>query len=184
MNGVGNDETGVLVLGATNMWVDTKRECALSWLNASSICSPWALDPAIKRRFEKRIYIPLPDVEARKRMYELNVGTTPCNLGPKEYRQLAEQTEGYTGSDIAVLVRDAIMQPIRKVLGATHFKKVIAPVKAKDDAKDDEIAEPGKTKEYWTPCSPGDADAVERTWTDIESEDLLEVSADGSSSRL
>lgn len=45
MNGVGNDTDGVLVLGATNV--------------------PWELDPAIRRRFEKRIYIPLPDATAR-----------------------------------------------------------------------------------------------------------------------
>ena len=45
MNGVGHDDTGVLVLGATNI--------------------PWQLDPAIKCRFEKRTYIPLPDLEAR-----------------------------------------------------------------------------------------------------------------------
>jgi vacuolar protein-sorting-associated protein 4 len=74
MNGVGNDDTGVLVLGATNI--------------------PWALDNAIKRRFEKRIYIPLPEAEARKRMFELNVGTTPCELAAKEYRDLAERTKG------------------------------------------------------------------------------------------
>jgi vacuolar protein-sorting-associated protein 4 len=104
MNGVGNDETGVLILGATNI--------------------PWQLDPAIKRRFEKRIYIPLPDPEARKRMFELNVGTTPCDLTQKEYRQLADATKGYSGSDIAVVVRDALMQPVRKVLSATHFKEV------------------------------------------------------------
>jgi len=41
MQGVGNNNEGILVLGATNL--------------------PWALDPAIRRRFEKRIYIPLPD---------------------------------------------------------------------------------------------------------------------------
>ena len=75
MNGVGHDDTGVLVLGATNI--------------------PWTLDPAIKRRFEKRIYIPLPGPEARKRMFELNVGTTPCELTSKDYRQLAEMTNGY-----------------------------------------------------------------------------------------
>lgn len=74
MNGVGNDDTGVLVLGATNI--------------------PWALDNAIKRRFEKRIYIPLPGPDARKRMFELNVGTTPCELTRKEYRQLADKTNG------------------------------------------------------------------------------------------
>ena len=74
MQGVGHDDTGILVLGATNI--------------------PWQLDPAIKRRFEKRIYIPLPDVDARTRMFELNVGGTPCDLGQKDWRDLAGMTEG------------------------------------------------------------------------------------------
>ena len=74
MNGVGHDDTGVLVLGATNI--------------------PWQLDNAIKRRFEKRIYIPLPGPEARKRMFELNVGSTPCELTHKDYRYLADMTPG------------------------------------------------------------------------------------------
>lgn len=46
MQGVGNSHDGILVLGATNV--------------------PWELDPAMRRRFEKRIYIPLPEQEARK----------------------------------------------------------------------------------------------------------------------
>ena len=51
------------------------------------------------------------------------------------------------------------MQPVRKVLSATHFKPIAVP----DD-----------TKVKWTPCSPGDPDAVERAWTDVESDELLE----------
>jgi len=140
MNGVGHDDTGVLVLGATNI--------------------PWALDNAIKRRFEKRIYIPLPGPEARKHMFQLHVGTTPCELTQQDYRQLAEGTEGYSGSDIAIVVRDALMQPVRKVLSATHFKRV------------ESSTDPGKIK--WTPCSPGDPKAEERTWTDIEGDELHE----------
>ncbi|GJJ13938.1 hypothetical protein Clacol_008195 [Clathrus columnatus] len=139
MNGVGHDDTGVLVLGATNI--------------------PWQLDNAIKRRFEKRIYIPLPGPEARRRMFELNVGNTPCELTPKQYKELANKTDGYTGSDISVVVRDALMQPVRKVLSATHFK----PFKV-----------PGEETTKWSPCSPGDPEAVEKVWTDIDSDELLE----------
>jgi SpoVK/Ycf46/Vps4 family AAA+-type ATPase len=45
-------------------------------------------------RFEKRIYIPLPDVHARRRMFELNVGTTPHGLTPQDFQHLAELTDG------------------------------------------------------------------------------------------
>lgn len=57
-------------------------------------------------------------------MFHLNIGTTPCQLSQADYRALADQTEGYSGSDLAVVVRDALMQPVRKVLSATHFKEV------------------------------------------------------------
>jgi vacuolar protein-sorting-associated protein 4 len=57
-------------------------------------------------------------------MFELNVGTTPCKLTMADYKQLADLTEGYSGSDIAIIVRDALMQPIRIVQMATHFKWV------------------------------------------------------------
>jgi vacuolar protein-sorting-associated protein 4 len=50
------------------------------------------------------------------------------------------------------------MQPVRKVMSATHFKKV-----SSDD---------GKVK--WTPCSPGDPAAVEKTWAEVEGDELQE----------
>jgi vacuolar protein-sorting-associated protein 4 len=31
-------------------------------------------------------------------MFELNVGTTPCQLTHKDYKELALQTEGYAAS--------------------------------------------------------------------------------------
>ncbi|KAG2195478.1 P-loop containing nucleoside triphosphate hydrolase protein [Mucor mucedo] len=144
MNGVGNDMDGVLVLGATNI--------------------PWQLDAAIRRRFERRIYIPLPEVGARASLFALNIGNTPCTLGQAEYKQLADLTDGYSGSDIAVLVRDALMQPIRKVQSATHFKAVQAPCRNN----------PGMMREYFTPCSPGDPDAQVMNWMNIEGDQLLE----------
>merc|ERR1711874_638159 len=69
MQGVGNDNDGILVLGATNI--------------------PWVLDAAIRRRFEKRIYIPLPEQNARGMMFKLHMGTTPNSLTENDYRDLA-----------------------------------------------------------------------------------------------
>lgn len=143
MNGVGNDSAGVLVLGATNI--------------------PWQLDAAIRRRFERRIYISLPEVEARTRMFQLNVGDTPCTLTPQDYRLLAEMTDGYSGHDVAVSVRDALMQPIRKIQMATHFKQVSVT-----------DPETGATTIQYTPCSPGDAGSKEMNWMELGTDELQE----------
>lgn len=75
-------------------------------------------------RFEKRIYIPLPEEPARAQMFRLHLGNTPHSLSEADLRQLARKTEGYSGADISIIVRDALMQPVRKVQSATHFKKV------------------------------------------------------------
>lgn len=104
MDGVGKDSKGVLILGATNI--------------------PWQLDAAIRRRFQRRVHISLPDINARMKMFMLAVGSTPCQMTQADYRQLAEMSEGYSGSDISIAVQDALMQPIRKIQTATHYKKV------------------------------------------------------------
>jgi len=144
MNGVGNDEDGVLVLGATNI--------------------PWSLDAAIRRRFEKRIYIGLPDVQARARIFNIHLGKTPNSLSREDYMELARRTDGYSGSDIATVVRDALMQPVRAVQNATHFKYV--------DAEDK--ANPGMWRRYLTPCSGSEPYAMEMSWADVGTDQLLE----------
>lgn len=75
-------------------------------------------------RFEKRIYIPLPEEAARAQMFRLHLGNTPHSLSNEDIQELARKTEGYSGADISIIVRDALMQPVRKVQSATHFKKV------------------------------------------------------------
>ena len=74
MDGVGKDDDGLLVLGATNI--------------------PWDIDPAARRRFQRKIYIPLPDETARLVMFKLNVGSTPNSLTEDDFKKLAEMTEG------------------------------------------------------------------------------------------
>ena len=90
-------------------------------------------DFSTNHRFERRIFIPLPDVQARTKMFELNIGDTPHNLTHKDFKALGEMTEGYSGSDIAIAVRDALMEPIRKLRMATHFKPVIPLCEETDD---------------------------------------------------
>lgn len=75
-------------------------------------------------RFEKRIYIPLPEAHARAAMFKLHLGATQNSLTEADFRDLGKKTEGYSGADISIIVRDALMQPVRKVQSATHFKKV------------------------------------------------------------
>jgi len=102
MNGVGTDMDGVLVLGATNV--------------------PWELDSAIRRRFEKRIYIPLPDIQARSGMFKIRLGKTPHALTEDDFLDLGKATDGYSGSDITIVVKEAMMMPVRRCQTATKFR--------------------------------------------------------------
>ncbi|RQM22071.1 hypothetical protein B5M09_009080, partial [Aphanomyces astaci] len=104
MQGVGHSHDGILVLGATNV--------------------PWELDPAMRRRFEKRIYIPLPEVHARKVMLKIHLGDTPHSLNDADFTTLAAKAEGCSGSDISVLVREALMEPLRQCQQAQFFYRV------------------------------------------------------------
>ena len=149
MDGVGRDTKGVLILGATNI--------------------PWQLDAAIRRRFQRRVHISLPDLPGRMRMFEMAVGSTPCNLKAEDFRSLGVMSEGYSGSDISIAVQDALMQPVRKIQTATHYKKVMVEVEEGEEGGGKK-----RKEEKLTPCSPGDAGAVEMNWTEVESEQLLE----------
>ena len=86
---------------------------------------PWVLDAAIRRRFEKRIYIPLPEANARAHVFKINMGGTKTTINDSQYQELGQMTDGYSGADISLVVRDALMQPVRRVQTATHFKQVL-----------------------------------------------------------
>lgn len=101
MDGVGKNNDGVLVLGATNL--------------------PWEIDPAARRRFTKRIFIPLPNEYARTCIFKSSVGATPHSLTEEDFELLGEQTEGYSGSDIATVVKCALLKPLRKCYKAKKF---------------------------------------------------------------
>ena len=103
-DGVGKTGHDVLVLGATNL--------------------PWDLDAGMRRRFEARVYIPLPDAEAREEMVKIHLGDTPNNLSDADFEKLGRNTKGFSGSDIKILVKKALMEPIHRCERAKQFKRV------------------------------------------------------------
>lgn len=151
MEGVGRANQNVLVLGATNL--------------------PWCIDQGIRRRFERRIYIPLPEEMARRELFRMNMAKTNHSLTDQDFIALAKRTENYSGADIAIVVRDAIYEPVRKFRSATHFKKVKGPSPKDKNVMCDDL---------FTPCSPGDPGAIEMSWEQVPENKLLEPAVTGS----
>lgn len=102
MQGLGTKDSNVLVLGATNL--------------------PWNIDTAIRQRFEKRVYIPLPDAKARSAMVKMGLRNTPNNLSEDDYITLGQKTKGASGREIKVLVKEALYVPVVQCQRAKHFK--------------------------------------------------------------
>ena len=78
-----------------------------------------ALDPALLRpgRLESHVHVPRPDEAARREILDVHLGGRP--LGDDIDRDdLAARTEGYSGADIAAVVREASMRAIEAVVGA------------------------------------------------------------------
>ena len=85
----------VMVMGATNL--------------------PWDLDDALRRRFEKRIYITLPNKVGRKQMFDINFKGIKLDKDVK-IDELVEKTKGYSGHDIASVCREASLMNMRRKL--------------------------------------------------------------------
>ena len=74
---------------------------------------PWDLDEAMRRRLERRIYVPLPDETSRKEMWLIHL--KGVKLSDEVFvDDLARRTEGYSGADIQLACRDLSMMPMRR----------------------------------------------------------------------
>ncbi|KAL9982171.1 hypothetical protein ACROYT_G010982 [Oculina patagonica] len=83
---------------------------------------PWELDTAFLRRFQKRIYIPLPDKEARITLIKMHLAATPASLTTEDWCVLGQRTEGFSGSDLSNCTSDAMFEPIRELENTTNWK--------------------------------------------------------------
>ncbi|KEQ77386.1 AAA-domain-containing protein [Aureobasidium namibiae CBS 147.97] len=89
------DASRVLVLAATNL--------------------PWAIDEAARRRFVRRQYIPLPEDWVRKLQLTTLMAAQKHNISDEHLDELVYLTEGFSGSDITALAKDAAMGPLRSL---------------------------------------------------------------------
>lgn len=97
----------VLVLAATNL--------------------PWAIDEAARRRFSRRLYIPLPEYETRLYHLKKLMSRQQNKLSETDYQVIAGMCEGFSGSDITALAKEAAMEPIRDLgdnLMEADFNKI------------------------------------------------------------
>ncbi|KAL4626319.1 hypothetical protein ACB092_05G087400 [Castanea dentata] len=124
VDGVNNSSTSedgtrkiVMVLAATNF--------------------PWDIDEALRRRLEKRIYIPLPNFESRKELIRINLKTV--EVAPDvDIDDVARRTEGYSGDDLTNVCRDASLNGMRrKIAGKTRDEIKSMP---KDEISKDPVA--------------------------------------------
>ncbi|XP_016329433.1 fidgetin-like protein 1 [Sinocyclocheilus anshuiensis] len=88
-------EDRILVVGATNR--------------------PQEIDEAARRRLAKRLYIPLPEAEARRQIVTNLMSREKSQLGPDEMENVVQGTEGFSGADMTQLCCEAALGPIRSI---------------------------------------------------------------------
>ncbi|CAG9861659.1 unnamed protein product [Phyllotreta striolata] len=93
IDGVLESRRDVFVLGSTN--------------------SPWNLDPALLRRFEKRILVPLPDELSRRKLVSKYLAEAN-ELDEADLQRVAKRTEKFSGSDVKGLCKEVAMIAIRE----------------------------------------------------------------------
>src|SRR5688572_30503426 len=96
---------------------DEKANSPILFMGATNV--PWQLDPAVLRpgRFDEKVYIPLPDLPARRKMLDIYLAKRP--VAPDvDLDGLAKQLEGYSGADIKYICdRAAVVPFLRSVAG-------------------------------------------------------------------
>ncbi|MCX6268885.1 MAG: AAA family ATPase [Bacteroidetes bacterium] len=92
LDGLGNNNDGILVLGATN--------------------APWHLDPAFRRpgRFDRIIFVPPPDEIAREAIIGIKLKNKPVNN--IDSKHLAKKLDHYSGADIEAIIDIAIEEKL------------------------------------------------------------------------
>jgi katanin p60 ATPase-containing subunit A1 len=117
----------VMVLGATNL--------------------PWDLDEALRRRFEKRVYIPLPNSVGRREMFNINMKGIKLQEDI-DLDKLVKLTDGYSGADIANVCREASLMQMRRQLMKTGAKLNFTALKKDPSQLENELDAPVSQNDF------------------------------------
>ena len=96
----------------TDSIVDKSKKLHVYIIGATN--KPWSLEESFIRRFQKRIYVPLPDVNSRRGIFELYSNKLLQIRGDINFDELAKITGGYSGSDIHDIVQSVHMRVVRE----------------------------------------------------------------------
>ncbi|MFN3655077.1 MAG: AAA family ATPase [Candidatus Nitrosotenuis sp.] len=86
---------------------------------------PWSLDMPFLRRFQKRVYVPLPTLEAREKLFELYTGPLKKDerIKPSE---LAKIFDGYSASDIKDVCQGAQLKVVNELFSSPDYHEPVA----------------------------------------------------------
>ena len=103
------------------------------------------LDPAIMRpgRFDEKIYIPLPDAEARKKLFEIQLSKLPV-ADDLDYDYLVKITDGFNGADIKEVceklkmsaIKDSLAKGEEQTIGMDDVKRIEHLIKSSVSQED------------------------------------------------
>ncbi len=126
------DNDGIVIFGATN--------------------KPWDLEPYIRRRFGRRIYIDLPEANDRKFLIKFFIGNNYNNITEEQFEKMEKLTQGYSRRDIYNIIQDMISESNKKSQQEEYFKYL--------------------DKIHLVPCEPNDDGAIQRNKIDFNNSEL------------
>ena len=85
---------------------------------------PWEIGTDILSKFQKKIYIPLPNFEAKKAILKFNIKDTPNTLTEEQIEDIIKRTDPLVGGDVVSLTQQAISYPVWKCKRSEYFKKI------------------------------------------------------------
>jgi len=103
---------------------------------------PWDIDDAVMRRFQRRVYVPLPDKYARLTLWEKMVSDSKggISISSREMNELVRLTDGFSCSDISSTANDASFGPLRDLGDIEAIKKTKTSDVRKIQFKDFKLA--------------------------------------------